>query len=277
MQEFPPLQPWPGPSHHQPVVVQRNSVVSRNENFLEAGLPSPTSSDQRRSVSRPTSRGPPGNLDWMGRQQTPGDGRSMTLPARIKYSQDSLPRDITDSFDSDNSPRTRTSKSGLHEDGGTVVPPSPAPNASTAATHDWAAAGHTATATTTTATAATTTAAAAATTTTRENKVSKLGRAVLMVEIGLTDAKTTLKRPSGAPKTSQRQPQNAPKAIFGSKKRANEAQESSKTNLEALFGRSRGPKELPRAPQEPPKSSQKEAERAPKLVAGARYIIRRFC
>ena len=85
-----------------------------------------------------------------------------------------------------------------------------------------------------------------------------------MVEIGLTDAKTTLKRPSGAPKTSQRQPQNAPKAIFGSKKRANEAQESSKTNLEALFGRSRGPKELPRASQEPPKSSQKEPERAPK-------------
>ena len=85
-----------------------------------------------------------------------------------------------------------------------------------------------------------------------------------MVEIGLTDANTTLRKPSGAPKTSQRQPQNAPKAIFGSKKRANEAQESSKTNLEALFGRSRGPKELPRAPQEPPKSSQKEPERAPK-------------
>ena len=85
-----------------------------------------------------------------------------------------------------------------------------------------------------------------------------------MVEISLTDAKTPPKMPSGAPKTSQRQPQNAPKAIFGSKKRANEAQESSKTNLEALFGRSRGPKELPRAPQEPPKSSQKEAERAPK-------------
>ena len=85
-----------------------------------------------------------------------------------------------------------------------------------------------------------------------------------MVEIGLTDAKTTLKGPSGAPKTSERQPQNAPKAIFGSKKRANEAQESSKTNLEALFGRSRGPKELPRAPQEPPKSSQKEPESVPK-------------
>ena len=108
--------------------------------------------------------------------------------------------------------------------------------------------------------------------TTRENKVSKLGRAVLMVEIGLTDAKTTLKRPSGAPKTSQRQPQNAPKAIFGSKKRANEAQESSKTNLEALFGRSRGPKELPRAPQEPPKSSQKEAERAPKRFQNHLWI-----
>ena len=84
-----------------------------------------------------------------------------------------------------------------------------------------------------------------------------LGRAVLRVEIGLTDAKTTLERPSGAPKTSQRQPQNAPKAIFGSKKRANEAQESSKTNLEALFGRSRGPKELPRDPQELPKRAPK--------------------
>ena len=98
----------------------------------------------------------------------------------------------------------------------------------------------------------------------REHNVSKPGKTVLMVEIGLADAKTALKRPSGAPKTSQRQPQNAPKAIFGSKKRANEAQESSKTNLEALFGRSRGPKELPRDPQESPKSSQKEAERAPK-------------
>ena len=42
----------------------------------------------------------------------------------------------------------------------------------------------------------------------------------------------------------------APQAIVGSKKRANEAQESSKANLEALFGRSRGPKELPRYPQE---------------------------
>ena len=93
-----------------------------------------------------------------------------------------------------------------------------------------------------------------------------------MVEIGLTDAKTTLKRPSGAPKTSQRQPQNAPKAIFGSKKRANEAQESSKTNLEALFGRSRSPKELPRAPREPPKSSQKEAERAPKRFQNHHWI-----
>ena len=85
--------------------------------------------------------------------------------------------------------------------------------------------------------------------------ISKLGRAVLMVEIGVTDAKTTLKRPSGAPKTSQRWPQNPPKAIFGSKRRANQAQESSKMNLEALFGRSRGPSELPRAAQELPKGA----------------------
>ena len=101
------------------------------------------------------------------------------------------------------------------------------------------------------------------TTTARENKISKLGRAVLMVEIGLTDAKTALNRPSGAPKTSQIKPYNAPKAIFGSKKRADEAQESSKTNLEALFGRSRGPKELPRAPQELPKG----ARESPQTIA----------
>ena len=85
------------------------------------------------------------------------------------------------------------------------------------------------------------------------HKVPKLGKAVLMVANGLTDASTTLKRPSGAPNTSQRQPHNAPKAIIGSKKRANQAQESSKSNLDALFGRSRGLKELPRDPQELPK------------------------
>ena len=56
------------------------------------------------------------------------------------------------------------------------------------------------------------------------HKVPKLGKAVSMVANGLTDATTTLERPSGAPKTSQRQPQNAPNAIIGSKKRANEAQ-----------------------------------------------------
>ena len=41
---------------------------------------------------------------------------------------------------------------------------------------------------------------------------------------------------------------DAPQAIVGSKKRANEARESSKANFEALFGRSRGRKELPRYP-----------------------------
>ena len=84
-----------------------------------------------------------------------------------------------------------------------------------------------------------------------------------MVEIGLTDAKTTLKRPSGAPKTSQRWPQNPPKAIFGSKRRANQGHESSKMNLEALFGRSRGPSELPRAAQELPKG----ARQSPKTLS----------
>ena len=85
-----------------------------------------------------------------------------------------------------------------------------------------------------------------------------------MLEIGLTDAKTTFKRPSGAPKTRQIRPHNAPKAIFGSKKRANEAQDNSKTNLEALFGRSRGPKELPRESQELPKGARESPTTLPK-------------
>ena len=95
--------------------------------------------------------------------------------------------------------------------------------------------------------------------------------AVLMVEMGLTEAKTPPKRPSWAPKTSQIRPQNRPKATFGSKKQANEAQESSKTNLEA-FGRSRGPKELPKDSQETPKSFQKEPERAPKRFKNHLWI-----
>ena len=73
-----------------------------------------------------------------------------------------------------------------------------------------------------------------------------------------------LERFSKAPKTSEKQPPNTPKAIFGIKKQASQTQHSPIATLEAFFGRSRGPKELPRAPQEPPKSSQKEAERAPK-------------
>ena len=97
--------------------------------------------------------------------------------------------------------------------------------------------------------------------------------AVLVVEIGLTEAKTTLKRPSGAPKTSQRQPQNAPKAIFGSKKRANEAQESSKTNLEALFGRSRGPKELAKRSPKEPVRAQSEC----KTISRSKTLILQKC
>ena len=107
-------------------------------------------------------------------------------------------------------------------------------------------------------------------TTTRENMISKLGRAVLMVEIGVTDAKTTLRRPSGAPKTSQRWPHHPPKAISGSKRRANQAQENFKMNLEALFGRLRSPAGLPRAPQELPKG----ARESPKTIAKP-FLIRK--
>ena len=113
--------------NHQTPVPQRNSV-NRQSNFLEAGLPNPTSDNtERRTVSRPTSRGPV-SPEWMGRQSLSKDtlnSKSMTLPARIKYSQENSPREMS-SFDSDNSPRTRTSKSGLPE-AGDPVPPSPSP------------------------------------------------------------------------------------------------------------------------------------------------------
>ena len=115
------------------------------------------------------------------------------------------------------------------------------------------------------------------TTTAGKSKISKLGRAVLMVEIGLTDAKTTLQRPSGAPKTSQRRPQNPPKAIFGSKRRANQAQESSKMNLEALLGRFRSPSDLPRAFQELPNRSPGESQNDCKTIFGSKTFISPTC
>ena len=67
--------------------------------------------------------------------------------------------------------------------------------------------------------------------------------------------KLSEKKNSGAPKTSQIRPHNVPKAVFGSKNRANEAQERSKTNLEALPSRSRSPKARPRDPEESPKEA----------------------
>ena len=107
--------------HHSqpPPVIQRNTVVSRNDNFLDSSLPSPTcDANQRRSVSRPSSRGAD-----MGRQTSRDSltAKSMTLPAKIRISQE--PQQDSDS---DNSPRSRTSKSGLHEDS-CPVPPSPSP------------------------------------------------------------------------------------------------------------------------------------------------------
>ena len=63
--------------------------------------------------------------------------------------------------------------------------------------------------------------------------VSKLGKAVLIIKTSLAGTKTLPQKFSGAPKTSQRRPQNLPKATFGSKKQANEAQESSKSDKNA--------------------------------------------
>ena len=63
--------------------------------------------------------------------------------------------------------------------------------------------------------------------------VSKLGKAVLIIKTSLAGTKTPPKKPSGAQQTSQIRPQNLPKATFGSKKQANEAQESSKSDKNA--------------------------------------------
>ena len=73
-------------------------------------------------------------------------------------------------------------------------------------------------------------------------------------------------RPQEAPrgdKKRHRQPHHPPKAISGSKRRANQAQESSKMNLAAFFGGSRGLSNLPRAFQE----LRKRARESPKTIA----------
>ena len=80
------------------------------------------------------------------------------------------------------------------------------------------------------------------------------------VKIGPTGTKTPTERPLGAPNTSSRRPQNVLRAILSSKKQANDAQGSSKSNLEALFGRCRAPKEPPRDPQELPKGAQESPQ-----------------
>ena len=55
-----------------------------------------------------------------------------------------------------------------------------------------------------------------------------------------------------------------PDAISSSKKRADEAQEGSKMNLEAFFGRSRGPREPPRHAPEVPKGPRGSPKTLPK-------------
>ena len=67
-------------------------------------------------------------------------------------------------------------------------------------------------------------------------------------------------RGSEKKKKRHRRRQNPPKAIFGSKRQANRAQENSKMNLEALFGRSGSPSELPRAASELPKVARENPE-----------------
>ena len=55
-----------------------------------------------------------------------------------------------------------------------------------------------------------------------------------------------------------------PDAIFGSKERADEAQEGSNMNLETFFGRSRGPREPPRHAPEVPKGPRGSPKTLPK-------------
>ena len=101
----------------------RNSAApssQRAQNFLEHGLPTHNNGvggGPTHNTSRPSSRGAG------TRRHSDMAARSMTLPARIKYSQDLSTGRSENSFE-DNSPRTRTSKSGLPEDS-EVVPPSP--------------------------------------------------------------------------------------------------------------------------------------------------------
>ncbi len=80
------------------------------------------------------------------------------------------------------------------------------------------------------------------------------------VKIGPTGTKTPTERPLGAPNTSPKRPQNVLRAIFSSKKQANDAQGSSKSNVEALFGRCRAPEEPPKDSQELPKVAQESPQ-----------------
>jgi hypothetical protein len=134
----PPTAPKPKtPVHFQPAAApagpvqhsgpgqppHRNSTATPNyraANFLESGPPTPSGQPgPTLSTSRPSSRGVGGR----GGQRHDMASKSMTLPARIKYSQDMSSSRPEHGFE-DNSPRTRTSKSGLPEDA-EVVPPSP--------------------------------------------------------------------------------------------------------------------------------------------------------
>ena len=78
-------------------------------------------------------------------------------------------------------------------------------------------------------------------------------------EVGLGAPNPPQEVPRGKTKRHRRR-QNPPKAIFGSKRQANRAQENSKMNLEALFGRSGSPSELPRAASELPKVARENPE-----------------
>ena len=93
-----------------------------------------------------------------------------------------------------------------------------------------------------------------------------------MIKIASTEAKIPPERLPGAPETTQKGPQKALATIFGSKKRADKAQGSSKTKLEAPFGRSRNPREPPRDPKNSNKS-QREPQTASQTIFGSKMMI----
>ena len=96
----------------------------------------------------------------------------------------------------------------------------------------------------------------------KRNK-TKLEISVFELKIGPTGTNIPPKSPPRPPKRSPRGPQNALKTIFGDKKRPKEPKESPNTQRVRACHPFWVDLESPKVTQEAPKSTQKEAKRAP--------------